>query len=159
MRKRMLLHAIPLLVGFVFFIPLMLKSFFPDLISFSLVNYNKWFGLIFSEATGLLFIVYSQAIFRSFYTFYGANKSLIACLLDFTHQHLTLLKMLSVMMNVYALILIGGGFIAFYANNVVLMIMIMVMICSALLTSLHTALLTDLFCASLRKRSKASRWQ
>jgi len=118
MRKRMLLHAIPLLVGFIFFIPLMLKSFFPDLISFSLVNYNKWFGLIFSEVTGLLFIVYSQAIFRSFYTFYGANKSLKACLFDFTNQHLTLLKMLSVMMNIYSLILISGGFIAFYANTI-----------------------------------------
>lgn len=117
-RKRMLLHAIPLLIGFVFFIPLLIKSLFPDLISNSMFSYNKWFGLIFSEVGGVLYIVYSQVIFRSFYKIYGVNKSLKDCLLDFTYQHLTLLKVMSVMMNIYALVLFFGGFIAFYSPSI-----------------------------------------
>lgn len=117
LRKRMFLHMIPVAVSLVFFMPLFVNTVNPDIIPFSLLIYNKWFGLIFSELAGILFIIYSQFIFRELYKIYGANKNLKDCLLDFTHQHLTLLKVLSVMMNVYALILIGGGFIAFFSET------------------------------------------
>lgn len=117
-RKKMLLHAIPYGIGFVFFIPLIINTYNPDLIPYSLSIYNKWFGLVFAELGGLLFIVYSRFIFREIINLYGSNMSLKDCLLDFTYPHLTLVKVLSVMMNVYALILISGGFIAFFSESI-----------------------------------------
>ena len=113
LRKRMLLHGLPLLLGFVAFTPLLLKAILPGMLPWSLTVYNKWFGLVFSELGAVLFIVYSQMIFKNLYKIYGANRSLLSCMLDFSYQHLTLLKVLSIMMNVYALILIFGGFIDF----------------------------------------------
>jgi AraC-like DNA-binding protein len=117
-RKKMLLHAIPLVIGFVFFIPLIINNYNPDLIPHSLSIYNKRFGLVFAEFGGLLFIVYSRFIFREIIKIYGANISLKDCLFDFTYPHLTLVKVLSIMMNVYALVLISGGFIAFYSEGI-----------------------------------------
>ena len=117
LRKRMWLHALPLGIAFLFYVPLIVKSIAPDLISGTMESYNRWFGLVFAEAGGVLFVVYSQLIFRSLYKLYGANRSIVGCMLDITHPHLTLLKVLSIMMNVYALILFSGGFIAFFAES------------------------------------------
>ena len=116
-RKRMLLHAIPVTTGLLFFIPLILKAVSPDLFRGDLLNYNRWYGLIMAEMGGILFIVYSQYIFRSMFRIYSAGTGFLKGLFDFTHQHLTLLKTLSVMMNVYALILIVGGFMAFFSDR------------------------------------------
>ena len=116
-RRRMLLHAIPVITGLIFFIPLILEAVSPELILGDLVNYNRWYGLIMAEMGGILFIIYSQYIFRTMFRIYSAETSFVKGLFDFTHQHLTLLKTLSVMMNVYALILIVGGFMAFFSQE------------------------------------------
>ena len=116
-RRRMLLHAIPVTVGLIFFVPLILESVSPDLIMGDLINYNRWYGLLMAEMGGILFIVYSRYIFRSIFRIYSTGTGFLKGLLDFTHQHLTLLKTLSTMMNVYALILIVGGFMAFFSQE------------------------------------------
>ncbi len=116
-RRNMLLHAIPMLIGLIFFIPQLIETFKPGYIPWSVEEYNRWYGLVFAEIGGLLFIVYSQFIFRELVKIYGANKGIIDCLLDFSNQHLTLLKVLSIMMNIYALILIIGGFIDFHTHS------------------------------------------
>jgi len=116
-RKNMLWHAIPLVIGFLFFLPMLINTLIPNLISIPLENYNKWFGLFYAELGGILYIIFSQLIFKNLFKIYGTKKNLKQCMLDFSYQHLTLLKVLSIMMNLYAIILISGGFIAFYASS------------------------------------------
>ena len=115
--KRMLLHTLPIIFGFLFFMPQLINGIFSVAIPFSLETYDKWYGLIYAQIAGILFLIYSWYIFRQMRNFYGPKLSLKECLLDANHTQLTLLKLLSSMMNVYALILIIGGYLAFVSNG------------------------------------------
>ena len=116
-KKRMLLHGLPIAFSFLFFIPQIIESISPEMISAPMDAYNRWYGLAVGLIAGVLFFVYSQFIFLKLLRLYGSNKNLISCMLDFSHQHLTLLKVLSIMMNFYGLLLILQGFGAFYAES------------------------------------------
>lgn len=116
-RRGMMLHFIPQGIMALFFIPLILDTLNTNQLGFSMFQYNRLYGLVFAELGGLLFFIYSKRIFKELRKIHGANMNLLQCLLTSQQQHLTLLKVLSIMMNVYALILIFGGFIAFYAPD------------------------------------------
>ena len=79
LRKYMFLYAVPSIVALVFFTPLVIETIHPELISNDLAAYNRWFGLIAAELAGLLFIIYSQFIFRKFFRM--LRKITTACLI------------------------------------------------------------------------------
>lgn len=116
-RKRMCLHAIPTAIGLIFFIPLIIETANPQIISGDLTEYNRWFGLISAEVFGILYIIYSRYIFRKFFRIFNIKSNYLKAVLDSSQPHLLLVKVLSVMMNIYGLILIGGGFIEFYSEE------------------------------------------
>jgi len=113
----MLFNILPVLLGMVFFVPLVIKSISPNILASDLETYNRWFGLIVAELAGIQFLVYSYFIFRKLFRTYNIESNFLKALLDSSHPHLLMIKILSVMMNVYALILIVGGLNAFFSLN------------------------------------------
>jgi len=116
-RRQMLFNILPVLLGMVFFVPLVIKSISPNILASDLETYNRWFGLIVAELAGIQFLVYSYFIFRKLFRTYNIESNFLKALLDSSHPHLLMIKILSVMMNVYALILIVGGLNAFFSLN------------------------------------------
>lgn len=112
-RKKMLLHTIPIGIGFLFFIPLFAKTLYLSVFNNDMLMYNKWFGFIFSVGTGMSYILYSRAIILLLIKKQGFKARLIEYLFDHSQQQIVLVKVLSLMMNLHALIIILGGLYSF----------------------------------------------